>query len=183
MNKFLRLCKKPFLITFSIIFIVSMIILIVLHAIPNASKYSYKDSFAGQTLQIDISLNQNNEAILDMFMTGSTNTSETTTVKYRVSNGKLYTQVDNDDLNLIGTINAFEIVPDMASLQEFGIGGFDITFKNNTNIALKITSIVFMCVFGVLTLGCLVIFILDKKGFLKTLKKETETIESVTPQN
>lgn len=179
MSKFLQLCKKPFLIASIVLFFASTIFLIVLYCIPHASKYTYKDSILGQNIQVDMIFQNDDKLVINMYVTGEENITNTLTANYYISNGKLYTREDNgSSMKEVGPINNFEAVFKMDAY-----GMTKITLVSETSVALRTTTIVLMCFFALVFAGCLTIFVLCKKGYFDSKEKtDDKALESSSSQ-
>ncbi len=187
MRKFINFAKKPLLFITAGIFVVFTILLIIISCLPKGSKYEYRFSAMGVTMEIDYSF-KGDEVTVDTYVMNEHDSAKTT---YKINKGDLYVvNLDSNEWEYVGEINAFEIVM-KASAEETGIGNMEIVLVCKANKALRTVSIVFMCVSGVLAAACAALYFLDKKGKLKFLENRgivapvaentEESIESSAP--
>ena len=167
MRKFIDFAKKQLLIITASVFVAFTAMLIIVSCLPKGSKYEYEFSVMGITMEVDYVF-KGDEVTVDTYVFGA-HDSETT--KYKINKGELYMiDIDNDKWEYVGEINAYEIVM-KADAEETGIGDMEIVLECKTNKALRTLAIVFMSVSGVLAVGCVVVYFLDKKGLLKFADK------------
>ena len=158
-NGVVRLCQKMFLISFTSLFALFMVALIVIGMIPRGNKYTYNAEIMGMEFSATISFEGDE---MSMKMTGN---EEIIVTKYKIENKKLY-EFNTETLayDYVGEISSTKITYNLDLGED---GSFNMFFKENTMIALRTLSIVCMIIFAVLDLAALTVMILTKKGIIK----------------
>lgn len=163
MRKFINFAKKQLLIIAAGVFVAFTALLIIISCLPKGTKYGYKFSAMGITMEVDYTF-KGDELTLDMYVLGEYSTAKT---KYKINKGDLYViNLESNQWEYAGEINAYEIVME-ADAEETGIGNMQLVLECKANKAIRTVAIVFMCVSGVLAAGCVAVYFLDKKGMLK----------------
>ena len=173
MKKFINFIKIQMLTLSTCIFIAFTLVLIIISNSTHGKKYSYE--MEGM-FSIDIIFEDEDTATTELEYG---NEFIDSTSSYKIKDNKLYEIVDeyNDEYEYettykyIGKITPYEL---NVENEELKINDFNLTLKCNKNIILKNLSIIFMSIFGVVTLGCTMVLILDKKRVFKYKKQEVE---------
>ena len=169
-NDVVRLCQKMFLISFTSLFALFMIALIVIGVIPRGSKYTYNAEIMGMEVSATLSFKGD-----EMYMK-STFDEEIAVAKYKIESKKLY-EYNTETLtyDYVGEISSTKITYKLDLGED---GSFSMIYKENTMIALRTLSIVCMIIFAVLDLAALSVMILTKKGIIKL--SESRKVENLT---
>lgn len=175
MKKLINFCKKPLLIISIVGFVVFMVSLITVCAIPHGNKYKYELGVAGQEVESEITFN-GKEVNVETWLNEKLQSS--TTWEYKIKNGKLYA-ITNGESEYLGKISPFKIKI-VADTGTEGFNNYVYVYKCKLTIALRKVSVAFMCVFGVLAIASVVLIILDKKGIIKYKNDKTENSENET---
>lgn len=158
-NGVVKLCQKMFLISFTSLFALFMVALIVIGMIPRGNKYTYNAEIMGMELSATVSFEGDE---MSMKMTGD---EEIMVTKYKIESKKLYEyNTETSAYDYVGEISSTKIT---YKLDLGEVGSFNMIFKENTMIALRTLSIVCMIIFAVLDLAALTVMILTKKGIIK----------------
>ena len=158
-NGVVRLCQKMFLISFTSLFALFMVALIVIGMIPRGNKYTYNAEIMGMELSATVSFKGDE---MSMKMTGD---EEIIVSKYKIESKKLYEyNTETSAYDCVGEISSTKITYKIDLGED---GSFNMVFKENTMITLRTLSIVCMIIFAVLDLAALTVMILTKKGIIK----------------
>jgi len=160
----------------SVIFVSFLICLIVVCSRSYSfGTYVYEETMAGNTIKMEIELDDDNEGEISTIVTvgGETQYSEIE-FNYKVIDGVLFCAEKTDpEFEVMGKITSFEIVSETT---ESGVA-LKIVATNHGAVALKTVSIVMVCVFGVATVvSGLYIYLTRKKSSV-----DNET--NVNPEN
>ena len=196
MKKFINLCKKPFLIASTSVFVLFFIALIVLVCLPRGNSYSYERDMTVASIKMKMTF-KGDKVTMDTYTNSlGEESNQTETGDYRIEKGNLYS-VEDGKVVKVGDINAFKITINTDELMDIMIGadaeitaeeavqlkaymrliyGKEIVLVCGLTTALRTTSIVLMSVSGAVAVACLVLLILDKKGIIK-YKEDKPVVE------
>lgn len=173
MKKLINFCKKPLLIISLVGFVIFMVSLITVCAIPHGKEYKYEYAVAGQEVESEITFKKN-QIMVNTWLNETLQSS--TSWEYKIKNGKLYAITDGET-EYLGKISSFKI----KIVADSGVEGYNnyvYVYKCKSTIAIRKVSIAFMCLFGVCGLASVVLTILDKKGIIKFKKEQLDNTET-----
>ena len=152
-------------IIFTGLFAFFTIALIVICVLPKGHKYEFEMEFMGMELTSTIKFKGD-----EMQMTMST-LDEVTSVKYDIEYGKLYEyNTETKKYDYLGEISSTKL-----TIKEPETGMM-LEYEEETMIALRTLSIVFMAIAAVLDFACIAVVFLTQKGIIKL--DETQTVQS-----
>lgn len=157
LSKLICGCQKLLPIIFSSIFVLSLICLIVVCAVPRGKMYKNKQVFGNIIVNSEISFSGKNMTVRNYY-----NGNDSKTVfEYKIKNGKLYylSKTANEYLEF-GSISSTKIVVENSQNEtlvyvEKGMKAFVAVF-----IAITVIS-------GVCDIACFTVLVLTKKGIIK----------------
>lgn len=145
------------------------IALFVICALPKGHKYEFEMEFMGVEVTSTIKFKGD-----EMEMTMST-LDEITTAKYDIDDGKLYEyNTETRKYDYLGEISSTKL-----SIKEPETG-LVLEYEEETMIALRTLSIVFMVISGVLDLTCIAVALLTKRGIIKL--EEAQAVQQTTSE-
>lgn len=157
-QKFINFCKRPLLIISSLLLIVFTIITIVQSCLPYI-KTTYKGTYnitATITVTSTYTLKDGVLEVKEETNNNGTITTESFSKDYYVNNGNIYVYEDSSNKFVkLGKISVFAITITDSSL--------NISYKNSSAIALRIVSIVFICISILLLSLSISLIYLNKK--------------------
>ena len=173
--------QKTLPVVFSGLFALFLIALIVICSVPRGWKYSYKAEASGIEIESIIEF-EDDDMIMSNYSNAAgifDNETDSLTNRYKIESGKLYVY-DNE-------LRTFEYAGKISSTKiEVISEGIKLEYKENTMIALRTLSIVFMVIFAILDLGAIVVMYLTKRGVIKLDTQnavETTTTAEVNQSN
>jgi len=166
MEKLKKILKLPALVVSCAIFLAFMITLIVICTkdCSTFGTYVYEKNYDGEKVRIVIELDDDGEGeYTETYYSIGEISEEKYEFYYKVVDGRLYSAEIEPilDYEYTAEIDAFEV----------GVG--NMVAKNKSAIALKVCSIVFMCLFGVGAIASGAYIYLSKKK-----ENKVETVES-----
>ena len=165
LNKWFKLCRRVFPITFTALFVVFLSALIVIVSVPRGWKYTYNGAH-GVSSTIELKrTNNGGDANILYKVYGEEIIDKTRS--FRIYGDKLYLRY-NFDYNYVGNISSTEIV--------IYKDGVRYEYREKTMTAFKIISIVCMGIFAALDAVSVVILILIKNGKIK-INQDEEIVE------
>lgn len=171
-KKIINLCRKVFPIAFTSLFLFFLTALIVIVSVPRGWKYTYEEEVGGVYVSCSIRFEDKNYLVMSSEVAEFDRLPEKyiQRMRYRIENGKLYIYSEEDEgFMYCGKINSMEI--------DFIDEEVMVNLKEDTMSALKVISIVFMCIFAVLDFASIVVFMLIKNGTIK-IEADKGIIES-----
>ncbi len=166
-KKTINLCQKTLPMIFSSCVALFLVALLVICFVPKGNKYTFEAELMGMKVTSTIKFKGN-----EMELVNSTS-NEVFTSKYNIEDGKLYElNTETNNYDLIGEISSTKITLSAEVL------GFSMEYKENTMIALRTMSIVFMVIFAILDAAAITVMILSKKGIIKINNEEKEVQET-----
>ena len=168
-KKTVNACQKLLPMIFTGLFAFFTIALIVICALPKGYKYEFEMEFMGVEVTSTIKFKGD-----EMEMTMST-LDEITTAKYDIEDGKLYEyNTETRKYDYLGEISSTKL-----SIKEPETG-LVLEYEEETMIALRTLSIVFMVISGVLDLACIAVALLTKRGIIKL--EEAQAVQQTTSE-
>ena len=168
-KKTVNACQKLLPMIFTGLFAFFTIALIVICALPKGHKYEFEMEFMGVEVTSTIKFKGD-----EMEMTMST-LDEITTAKYDIEDGKLYEyNTETRKYDYLGEISSTKL-----SIKEPETG-LVLEYEEETMIALRTLSIVFMVISGVLDLTCIAVALLTKRGIIKL--EEAQAVQQTTSE-
>ena len=144
--------------------------------------YHYEESMAGYTVEIDVTLDDDDYGYAEATITADGEVEYTEIdFLYKVKRGRLFYAMlsESADYQVLGMIDAFEIKLTDEAFDELEL---KLVATNKAAVATKVVSIVFMSVFAVCALASVGYVYLDKKKSSKPVKEQPVVVEN-TEQN
>ena len=166
-KKTVNLCQKTLPMIFSSLFAIFLVALLVISFVPRGNKYTFEAELMGLKVTSTITFKGD-----EMELVNSTST-EVFTSKYKIEDGKLYEfNTETNKYDFVGEITSTKLTMSAEDL------GFSMEYKENTMIALRTMSIVFMIIFAVLDTAAIAVMLLTKKGVIKLNNSSTAVVNA-----
>lgn len=171
LGSIVKSCQKILPIAFSCLFVLFLTALIVISSVPRGNKYTYEANIGGMEISSVVTFDGDEITLTSYYELNGETDDEIVTSTYKITDGKLYTyNLTTKEYNYAGKISSTEAVIEN--------DGMKLIYKENTMIALRTISIVFMIIFAVLDTAAIAVMLLTKKGVIKLNNSSTAVVNA-----